>query len=92
MDSEYQKKLEEIIWSLKTREEIDEVEEMLNHRWNQLTKQAAAAFRPGEDVKWTHKGRAHTGHVIKCNVKTIDVHENNSDKAWRITATELEHV
>ena len=92
MDTDKRKKLEEIIWSLETREDLDEAGRIIRQKWDHLVKQTATSFQPGDQVRWRHEGRTRTGHVAKCNVKTVDVHEDGSDKAWRITATELEHV
>ncbi|KXB07635.1 hypothetical protein AKJ51_00775 [candidate division MSBL1 archaeon SCGC-AAA382A20] len=92
MEPENQKKLKEIIWDLNSQEELDEVHNLVRQRWDHLVKQEVTSYKPSDRVKWLHKGRSHTGKVVKCNVKTVDVEEDNSDKIWRITPTNLERI
>jgi len=89
MDAITRKAFEDLAASLRTPKDFVEVSEVMRRCRSELMGEQTARFRPGERVRWWHKGAWHTGTVRKRNPKTLRVVEDGTEALWLISPAAL---
>lgn len=79
--------LRSLINGIKTRDELNEVIEIIKEKSNQLKRVAMAGFFKGDKVRFfsSKRGKIITGTVTKINSTTIAVNAGD-DGTWRVSA------
>jgi len=85
------KEIREYILSTTSMQELKAFNQLIKIRWNQIQEMEAAAFMPGDKVKWTSARYAEEKHgvVTKSNRRTVNVKETDGTINWKIPASML---
>jgi len=76
------------LWSIKTRDEIQEMWKILKQRSRQIEEMKTIDFNIGDKVTFKDKrNKTETGTITKINKRTINV--RTEDCNWRITPSLL---